>query len=442
MRRAVLLAGGALLAGAGLFIRSGAGPTPKASIDGDPIAPVTPTATERSKPSPDEIATYESLATAPIKQAAVDLELDKMELKDGHYEAPLRDGRRATLTLDPDLQKLAEKLLDESRAPRGAIVAMTPDGKILAFAGRRTEAPKGGKQGTFDYHLATDVWAPAASIFKLVTASALINNGFDPDDKVCYHGGIRSVMESNLTDSKSDRNCETLGYGVAHSNNAILGKLAYQKLEPTKLDHQARDLGWTFAPSFGVKATCGELDLPKDKDLEFAKAAAGFKGSRLSVLGGALLSATFAGDGQQPVPRIIESINGKPYTTQKAKRVLPETVAKSVAAMMQKTCESGSAAKTFRTARSAKVPYEVAGKTGTLSTTKPFYMEHSWFVGFAPTDQPQIVVSVLLGNPESWHLRGHEAAKRMIDRAIRRAGDREENAETKSTKSSARASKR
>ncbi|HEX5060540.1 MAG TPA: penicillin-binding transpeptidase domain-containing protein [Kofleriaceae bacterium] len=437
MRRAVLLAGGALLAGAGLFIRSGAGPTPKASIDGEPIATAPKPIEADSKATPEEIATYESLGADPIKQASVDLQLDKMELKDGHYEAPLKDGRRATLTLDPDLQKLAEKLLNESRAPRGAIVAMTPDGKILAFAGRRTQENKGGKEGTFDYHLATDVWAPAASVFKLVTASALLSNGFNPDDKVCYHGGVRSVMESNLTDSKSDGNCETLGYGVAHSNNAILGKLAYQKLDPTKLDHQARDLGWTFAPSFGVKATCGELDLPKDKNLDFAKAAAGFNGSRLSVLGGALLSAIFASGGQQPVPRIIESINGKPFAGQKAKRVLPETVAKTVATMMQETCESGSAAKTFR-----KRSYEVAGKTGTLSTNKPFFMEHSWFVGFAPTDQPQIVISVLLGNPESWHLRGHEAAKRMIDRAIRRAGDREENVETKSTKSSARASKR
>jgi cell division protein FtsI/penicillin-binding protein 2 len=439
MRRAVLLAGGALLAGAGLFMSSPADSEspPKASVPGAPLIP--------SKATPDEVAKFESLAEDSVQHATVDLQLDKMELVDGHYVAPLRDGRKATLTLDPDLQKLAEKLLDESRAPRGAIVAMTPDGKILAFAGRRTEENKGGKQGTFDYHLATEVWAPAASIFKLVTASALLVNGYNADDKVCFHGGVRSVMESNLADSKNDYACETLGFGVAHSNNAILGKLAYQKLEPTKLDHAARDLGWTMAPSsLGVKATCGELDLPKTKDLEFAKAAAGFKGAKLSVLGGALLGATFAAGGQQPAPRIIESIDGKSFATTKPKRVLPEPIAKTVGSMMKETCISGSAAKTFRKRR-----VEVAGKTGTLTTTKPFYMEHSWFVGFAPVDQPEVVVSVLLGNPESWHLRGHEAAKRMIDRATRRAGDREEAPKQappkkakKSTKSSARASKR
>lgn len=400
---------------------SGAGPTPKASIEG--------AALDR-KSTPEDIA---KKAEEALKRATIDLQLEKMELDGDHYVAPLRDGRRAVLTLDPELQQLARKLLDQSRAPRAAIVAMTPDGRILAFAGRRTEEPKGGKQGIFDYRLVTDVWAPAASIFKLVTASALLENGFDPDAKVCYHGGVRSVMESNLVDHKRDNNCATLGYGVAHSNNAILGKLAYQKLEPTKLDRAARDLGWTSVvpQSLGVKATCGELALPKDKDLEFAKAAAGFNGSRLSVLGGALLGATFAADGVQPAPRIIDSIEGKPYATGKARRVLSKKVADEVTEMMVGTCRSGSAARTFR--RLKKV--EVAGKTGTLTTTEPFYMQNSWFVGFAPADDPQVVVSVLLGNPESWWLRGHEAAKSMIDRAIQRAADREPN------KSSTRASK-
>src|SRR5690606_35108602 len=105
-------------------------------------------------------------------------------------------------------QPLAEQLLNDSRAPRGAIVVMTPDGRILALAGRRTEDPKGSRDGIFDWRLATDVWAPAASVFKLVTASALVNAGVQADDKVCYHGGVRSVMESNLVDHKRDSRCE------------------------------------------------------------------------------------------------------------------------------------------------------------------------------------------------------------------------------------------
>src|SRR6185503_15280420 len=85
--------------------------------------------------------------------------------------------------------------------------------------------------------------APAASVFKLVTASALVAAGVDPSDKVCFHGGIRSVLESNLRDDRRDSRCESLMYGVAHSNNAIVGKLAFQKLEPTSLIKAAHELG-------------------------------------------------------------------------------------------------------------------------------------------------------------------------------------------------------
>jgi penicillin-binding protein A len=469
MRRVVLLAGGALLAGAGMFMSSGAGPTkakaPKASIEGAALAdasgPITKPSMTPAAPPPaaapspartpaadvtHDPASLEAIAqktAKKTKEMIVDLQLGEMKLDIDHYTAPLKDGRIATLTLEPELQKLAEKLLDESRAPRGAIVAMTPDGRILAFAGRRTEQPKGGKKGIFDHSLVTTVWAPAASIFKLVTASALLTNGYDADAKVCYHGGVRSVMESNLADSKNDGNCETLGYGVAHSNNAILGKLAYQNLQPATLDRHARDLGWTSAlpASLGVKATCGELALPQQKDLDFAQSAAGFKGSRLSVLGGAVLGATFAHGGEQPMPYLIESIDGVDVKPPKGHRVINKDVAEKVGKMMVETCASGSASRTFR--RSKKVT--VAGKTGTLTTEKPFYMENSWFVGFAPADEPEVVVSVLLGNPESWWLRGHEAAKRMIDKAMdqssRRAESRAEDRDAKAAKRTTDATK-
>lgn len=399
MRRAILLAGGALIAGVFVFSRHGESEPsavkaqPAAMITGSPLV-------EAPKPAP--------VAAAPT------VDLEHIVRVGDHYEAPLSNGKRAVLTLDPALQEEAEKLLDQARAPRGAIVAMAPDGRILALAGRRTSEPKGGTKGTADWHLATDVWAPAASVFKLVTASALVEAGVDPADKVCYHGGIRSVNESNLTDGKHDSRCESLLYGVAHSNNAILGKLAYQKLEPSALDSVAHDLVGTAMPvSLGVKATGSELSLPHDKNLAFAQSAAGFNGSRLSVLGGALLAATFADGGEQPVPRLIA--DEQPST----RHVLPADVAKAVSRMMIGTCEFGSAAKSFGKKQN------VAGKTGTLATSEPFYMEHSWFVGYAPVDKPEIIVSVLLGNPENWHLRGHEAARKMIDRAIRRAPDRD-----------------
>jgi cell division protein FtsI/penicillin-binding protein 2 len=307
---------------------------------------------------------------------------------------------------------------------------MAPDGRILALAGRRTKEPKGAREGTFDWRLATEVWAPAASVFKLVTASALVKAGVDPDDKVCYHGGLRSVLEDNLRDNKRDSRCESLAYGVAHSNNAILGKLAFQKLQPKLLEAEAHRFGWTN-PLPELLGTPGALAIPTAHDLEFARAAAGFSsdagGAKLSVVGGALLAATFADDGMQPTPRLIASIDGAAVTSVAPHRAITADTARAVARMMVQTCDGGSAAKSFGKSH----PMRVAGKTGTLTSTEPFYMEHSWFVGFAPANKPQIIVSVLFGNPESWHLRGHEAARRLIDRAITPATRREKDRRSK-----------
>jgi cell division protein FtsI/penicillin-binding protein 2 len=406
----LLLAGCAIAGSAALF--SGDETRPKAEIEGTPIDEITKF-TNLAATSAEASATTAVQKKLEVKKpAALDtIDLDKITRDGDHYVAPLADGRKAILTLDPDLQELAEKLLNESRAPRGAIVAMTTDGKILALAGRKTEDNKGSRTGTFDWRLATEVWAPAASIFKLVTASALVKAGVDPDGRVCFHGGLRSVLSHNLQDDRRDNRCESLAYGVSHSQNAIVGKLAFQKLEPKTLEDEAKSLGWIDAT---LKGTVGELDLPAEKDLEFARAAAGFKGARLSVMGGALVTSAFANGGEQPVPRIIASVDGEPVVAEPMRRVITQAQADAVAKMMEGTCDSGSAAKTF--VRRKKI--DVAGKTGTLTKTDPFYMEHSWFVGFAPTDKPTLVISVLLGNPESWHLRGHEAARRMIDKAL------------------------
>ncbi|MDB4963812.1 MAG: penicillin-binding protein transpeptidase [Myxococcales bacterium] len=425
MRRTfVLLAGAAVLAGGAAMV-GGDDRAPAASIGGASLAQgAVPVTMPSQSPAQAAIerARFEGLAdaSAPAKPLLGTLiDLDHIERVDDHYEAPLKDGRRAVLTLDPDLQPLAERLLNESRAPRGGIVVMAPDGRILALAGRRTEDTAGSRDGIFDWRLATDVWAPAASIFKLVTASALITAGVGKDEKVCFHGGVRSVSESNLIDTKRDSRCESLTFGVSHSNNAILGKLAYQKLVPEGLSGMARALGLEGAlPGTEVPGNAGVMTIPTSLDLSFAKTAAGFMNSRLSVVGGALLGAAFATGGEQPIPRLLASIDGATQPAQKPRRVLPVSTARAVAQMMVATCDSGSAAKSFRGNRDISV----AGKTGTLSQREPFYMEHSWFVGFAPADKPQVIVSVLLGNPESWHLRGHEAARRLIDRALGATG--------------------
>jgi membrane peptidoglycan carboxypeptidase len=271
--------------------------------------------------------------------------LEQMERRGDRYIAPMSDGREAVLTIDPRLQETAEKVLDLAKAPRGAIVVTDIEGRVLALAGRKTVDPKGGKDGIVDRALALDAWAPAASIFKVVSASAMVEHGAHGSDKVCFHGGVRSVMESNLVDSKEDRRCEDLSYGLAHSQNAIIAKVAHQRLQPADLADTAARFGFGKPLSFACPASFGTVTVPPEKCVPFVRTAAGFEGVKLSPLGGAMLAGTIAEGGSVMTPTIVAAYleNGveKPVKRGEKRKVIDAKVASEVAAMMTETCREG-----------------------------------------------------------------------------------------------------
>lgn len=377
---------------------------------------------EITAPSPAPTTTTTTVMLPPSKKVKADpnavLQLEKMERQGDRYVAPMTDGRIAVLTIDPRLQESAERVLNLAKAPRGAIVVTDPEGRVLALAGRRTLDPKGGKDGIVDRTLALQAWAPAASIFKVVSASAMVEHGARGSDKVCFHGGVRSVMESNLTDSKQDRRCEDLSYGLAHSQNAIIAKVAHKRLEPADLVDTAGRFGFGKPLPFPAPAVYGTASIPTEKGVPFGRTAAGFDGVTLSPLGGAMLAAAIANGGSVKSPTIVAAYieNGVEKPVQlpgDAHKVVDARVAAEVAAMMTETCKEGSAARAF-TGREKIRDVAVAGKTGTLSETEPFYTQYSWFVGYAPADKPTLTISVLLGNAELWYLKAHTAARTVL----------------------------
>lgn len=350
----------------------------------------------------------------------VDLRL--REDKGDHYEVPLGGGTTAVLTLDPKVQKAAEKILAQAKSPMGAVVVMHTDGRILALSGRRhADAEKALPAVEDDYALALSVWAPAASVFKIVTATALLEAGVKPKEKICYHGGLRSVDLSNLVDNpKSDRACNDLGYGVAKSQNALIAKLANNHLNPKSLGAMANNFGFGQSPNFALDVEPGRIDLPDDK-LEFARVSAGFWSTELSPLGAALAGNVIASQGLAVNPRIVAEVHEAdrviPVVTQVPKRVIDKDVAVAVGEMMTGTIRYGTAFKAFHDKRGRAYLGEttVAGKTGSLSRNTPSFLAYSWFVGYAPADDPQVVIAVLLGNSPLWHLKAHTAARLLLD---------------------------
>ena len=227
----------------------------------------------------------------------------------------------------------------------------------------------------------------------------------------------------NLVDDKRrDRRCNHLSFAVAKSQNAIIAKLAHRYLRPTGLRAMARAFGFGDSPPFALSVDVGRAEIP-EPELAFARVAAGFWQTELSTLGGAMVAATVASGGHSVTPRIVDHVLDGEYVLDiepvPPRRVITAKVAREVAKMMIGTTEYGTARKGFHDNKGR--PYlpdvEVAGKTGTLTRRSPSYLQYSWFVGFAPADEPEFIVSVLIGNPEKWHLKAHTAARMILQAA-------------------------
>jgi cell division protein FtsI/penicillin-binding protein 2 len=83
--------------------------------------------------------------------------------------------------------------------------------------------------------------------------------------------------------------------------------------------------------------------------------------------------------------------------------------------MMEVTVHSGTSLDAFTndSGQSYLGAIRVAGKTGTLKPSKSSPTT-SWFIGYAPSRAPQIVVSVMLNNADLWYRRANEVARDVL----------------------------
>ena len=357
------------------------------------------------------------------------LQLETLRREGRTYLVNADDGARVQLTLDPRLQEPIEDVLRTFQIPyAGAVVVSIPDGRVLAMVGRSAAQPDLGAR-----ELALTAWAPAASVFKVVSAAALVSvGGLSGATRTCYHGGVSSIVPDNLIDLPViDRRCETLAYGLGKSRNAILAKLATQHLTAAQLTRVGRAFGFEETIPFDLPVAPSHLDVPADS-LEFARTAAGFWHSTLSPLHGALLAAAIANHGEMPAPTLVDrafDAQGRELPLALAngpRRVVTLDAAREVGHMMELTTRIGTAKATFRDKRGNRyLPVEVAGKTGTLSAqTDQGYLGYSWFVGYAPADHPSIAFAVVLGNPPQWRIKATYVGRRIVAEHLAARGDR------------------
>lgn len=341
-----------------------------------------------------------SLGAAPAAARPVDLR--RVRVTDDAVFAPIGPGgAEVRLTLDPHLQRVAERLLAQSGAHEGAIVASdVRTGRILAWATR----------GERD-HVAS-AFAPSASLFKLVTASALLEGGrVTPATRECYEGGEHEIRPADL--ERRGATCTTLGEALGHSINLVFARLAKRYLGPADLRRFAAELGFSGEVPIDVPAGASTVRIPDDP-FGMARASAGFWNGELSPLGGLFAMQTIANDGERVRLSLLD--HGGPTPRISAGRAIAPATARALARMLEVTTRRGTAAKAFH--RPDGAPYlpgvSVAAKTGTLIGGAPARM-YSWFAAFAPSARPEIAVDVMLGNDLRWHTKANVVGRELLE---------------------------
>lgn len=376
-------------------------PAPPAAAPSTP-APPSPAAAAATAP-------VTAPAPAPAPRAPPPLVGEpRLDPALGRYVAPLGAGR-AILTLDPGLQARLERSLASYAVPWGVTVLLEPaTGRILAMAEHSAAEP--GRKG-----LALAAMAPAASIFKIVTAAALLEEGVRPGDEVCYHGGKRRLQPRLLADDpRRDHRCATLSSALGHSTNVVFAKLAGRELDASRLRVAAGRFMFGAEIPFSRKVEVSPATIP-DEHFALANTAAGFGEVRLSPLHGALLAAVVANGGLFVPPMLVEEAEGAAAPVPAAPwRVVDEGVAGELAEMMRTTVTEGTARKAFRRGTRSLRSVAVAGKTGSLTDPSP-YRDYSWFIGYAPMDRPEVAVATLVVNGKQWRVRAPTLAREALE---------------------------
>ncbi|MEN9578933.1 MAG: penicillin-binding protein [Pseudomonadota bacterium] len=328
-----------------------------------------------------------------------------------HFVGHLTDNTPAKLTLDPVYQSAATRLLTEARPLAGAALMIdVRSGRLLAM-----------QQYTRSGSPTQDVLtrpAPAASLFKLITTAALFEHSpIHPKTRVCVSGGGRSIERIHLEPPPpAEATCGHFAAALGFSRNAVYAQLATRHLMRSDLLATAERFGFNHPLPFDVEASVGQLDLPYN-DLEFARAAAGFQGSRLSPIGAAHIAYSVALGGAGGRMRALAAIGDwrAPRQRELLPRLMEASTAWRLSRMMEVTVHSGTSLQAFTApdGHSYLGSIRVAGKTGTLERS-----EHnttvSWFTGFAPSRDPRVVVTVMLENGPVWRRRANEVARDLL----------------------------
>ncbi|WP_293787304.1 penicillin-binding protein 2 [uncultured Aeromicrobium sp.] len=330
-------------------------------------------------------------------------------------------GGSVELTLDPVAQRAAaEGLRDLGEGTRGAVAAINPQtGEILAMATQPSYDPNA--LASHDLSATRDAWdqltsdpnqpmlnrstqltLPPGSTFKLVTAAAALENlNLTPDSQVKGGAELTFPGKQYTLPNQGGSTCGgdpiSLRQALEVSCNVSFGDLANQVGEDA-LVQQAERFGFGTDPLESLPSEQSRVVSAQSEGLEdtqLAQTGIGQYEVAATPLQMAMVAGAIANDGVVMNPYIVDILRApnlevleQTEPSEFGEAMTPEHAA-MLKDMMVSVVDSG-------TGGPAAIPgVQVGGKTGTAESAadRPPY---AWFVGFAPADDPQVAVAVLV----------------------------------------------
>lgn len=338
---------------------------------------------------------------------------------------PPQDGLSLQLTIDQTIQSIVERELDQAmlqyQANSVLAIAMNPKtGEIYAMGSRPTFQPDKYQEVPVEvYNRNLPIWMTyePGSTFKIITLAAALEEGkVDLEHEHFYDPGYIEVAGAKLRCwKKGGHGSQTFLEVVENSCNPGFVTLG-QRLGKEKLFSYIYDFG--FGKKTGI-------------DLKGEENGIMFKPKQV---GPVELATTAFGQGVsvtpiQQITAVSAAINGgklfKPFVSKAwiqpetgmvleetkpelVRQVISEETSKKVREALEKVVAQGTGAKAFLDG------YRVGGKTGTAQkVVNGRYSQNEHivsFIGFAPADDPQLIVYVAVDNPQGIQFGGVVAA--------------------------------
>jgi len=309
-------------------------------------------------------------------------------------------------TLDVDLQKAAVESLGTNK---GAVIAMDPTtGKILCMASYPNFDPNSAVEDystwlTYDsedsvlVNRATQGLYPPGSTFKILTLLAYMEQNSDYEDfSFSCSGGVNITGGTRINCAgNTAHGYETLVTAFANSCNSAFATMGVSLSRTEYVSLVSRFL---FNESLGVDFTYNQSSFKLNENSSVSaveETAIGQGETMISPLHNLMIVSSVANKGVMVKPKLVDKVvdsNGNtvvPYTTENLGTMMSQTQVNYITKCMEQVCKTGTGT-AFR-----NYDVSVAGKTGSAQYGDGSDY-HSWFVGFAPANNPKIAICVVL----------------------------------------------